>query len=296
MGSSSSEGLKRVFSPHPKNEIENCKLLEQSQSIAKIGSWYLDLESEKLTWSAETFKIFEIDASTPVTYRDFLSFVHPDDQDYVNEAWKTAAKGSKYNIEHRIVVNGKTKWVHERAEVVAGPSGQIVSAFGAVHDITDRMEAQLQLQQVNSNLRKALEEIAVLKAAIDEVFAVTIANAKGEIEYINSMFTTKTGYEQIHAIGKTHNLLNSGYHSAGFYQNLWQTITSGKIWKGRIRDKTRDGSIIWFYTIIIPESDEATLKPLKYYAFMQEITAEKEKEQEILGVLKSYLSSSGGPA
>jgi len=121
-------------------------LLNRAQQVANIGSWRLDVKANELEWSEQTYRIFGIAPGTKLTYEAFLEAVHPDDRDLVDSAWSAALEGAPYEIDHRIVVNGQVKWVHERAELEL-EDGELVRGIGTVHDITITREAQNQAQE-----------------------------------------------------------------------------------------------------------------------------------------------------
>ncbi|MCX6916383.1 MAG: PAS domain S-box protein, partial [Verrucomicrobia bacterium] len=121
--------------------------LNRAQAVAHIGSWSLDVAHDILNGSAETRRIFGIAPETPLTYRSFLTCLHPDDQARVDRAWQAALRGAPYDIEHRIVVENQVKWVRERAELEAGADGNIRRALGTVQDITERKQAETALRE-----------------------------------------------------------------------------------------------------------------------------------------------------
>ncbi|MCQ8126972.1 sensor domain-containing phosphodiesterase [Methylomonas rivi] len=120
--------------------------LNRAQAVAKIGSWRLDLGQGSLEWSAETYRIFGLSSDIPVDYPLFLSHVHPDDLDHLNNAWQAALKGAPYRIEHRIVVKGDIRWVEERAELEFDAAGNCLAGVGTVQDITERKLAQARIE------------------------------------------------------------------------------------------------------------------------------------------------------
>ena len=111
--------------------------LSRAQEVARIGSWRLDVRLNKLTWSDEAYRIFAVEVGRTLTYEDFLSYVHPDDRAYVNNKWQAALLGERYDIEHRILVEGQIKWVREKAELEFGEEGKLEGGFGVVQDITE---------------------------------------------------------------------------------------------------------------------------------------------------------------
>ncbi len=131
---------------------ENEAMLNRAQAVAKLGSWYLNLTYNQLSWSDETCRIFGTPSGTPLAYEDFILCVHPDDRAAVNAAWQAALKGAPYDITHRIVVAGETKWVREMAELVFDAKGQFYTATGTVQDVTE-------IRQAEELLRSAIETI-----------------------------------------------------------------------------------------------------------------------------------------
>ncbi|MFA6169388.1 MAG: PAS domain S-box protein [Candidatus Margulisiibacteriota bacterium] len=111
--------------------------LQKSQELALVGSWDFDITNDILTWTDETYKIFNVPAGAPVSYDKFVGFVHPDDRAAVISAWQAALVSKQYDIEHRIIVDGRVKWVREKAELQSDKQGKAVRCIGAVVDITD---------------------------------------------------------------------------------------------------------------------------------------------------------------
>jgi len=124
---------------------ESRKDLDRAQEVGNIGSWRLDVHKNEFICSDENHRIFGIPKDTPLTYEAFLSTVHPDDREYVDKEWKAGLKGEPYDIEHRIVVDGKIKWVREKAYIEFDKDGAIVNGFGITQDITERKQAEHQL-------------------------------------------------------------------------------------------------------------------------------------------------------
>lgn len=140
---------------HKEAEIvlhESREDLKRAQAVAHTGSWRLDVRRNKLLWSDETHRIFGIPKSRYLTYEVFLARVHPDDKEYVDRNWKAALRGEPYDIEHRIVVAGKIKWIRERAEVEFDRRGKLRGGFGTCQDITERKHAEESLQRAHDEL------------------------------------------------------------------------------------------------------------------------------------------------
>jgi PAS domain S-box-containing protein len=154
--------------------------LNRAQSVANAGSWRLDIGSNQLLWSDETYRIFGIPRETPMTYEIFLSSIHPDDREYVDQKWTAALHGEPYDIEHRIVVNEAVKWVREKAELEFDSKGELKSGFGTVQDITERKLSEEQYR-------------TIVRTAMDGFWLV---DAEGKIIDVNDSYCRLTGYSR----------------------------------------------------------------------------------------------------
>ena len=142
--------------------------LNRAQAIAHLGSWYLDLRQNRLTWSDEVFRIFGIPKDARLTYETFLAMVHPEDRDGVDRAWQLALRGAPYDIEHRIVVRGELKWVRERAQLELDQAGNATGGVGTVQDITARKRAEAEIHRVSRTNRALSRCNEALIRATDE--------------------------------------------------------------------------------------------------------------------------------
>ncbi len=134
--------------------------LKRSQEIAQLGSWELDVERNRLSWSNEVYRIFGlVSGSVAPTYEAFLEYVHPDDRAAVDTAYTESLRAGRanYEIEHRIVrpATGEVRWVHERCEHLRDEAGRVARSTGMVLDITERKRAEENLRRGQSLLTQA---------------------------------------------------------------------------------------------------------------------------------------------
>lgn len=130
-----------------------------------------------------------------------------------------------------------------------------------------------------------MHEITYYKYALDESSIVAITDNKGIINYVNDNFCNISKYTAEELIGKNHRIVNSGYHSKSFFENLWTTISNGEVWKGEIKNRAKDGSYYWVYTTIVPFLD-ANKQPYQYVSIRTDITDKKRAEEELKIILK----------
>ena len=144
---------------------------------------------------------------------------------------------------------------------------QIIGFLGIAKDISDRKQAELERQQL-------IQELSAFKQALDQSAIVVITDAEGVISYVNDRFSAISGYSRDELMGKTHRLLNSGYHPPAFFQDLWQTIASGHVWRGEVCNQAKNGSLYWVASTIVPFLDEGG-RPFQYLAIRFDITDRK---------------------
>jgi PAS domain S-box-containing protein len=136
------------------------------------------------------------------------------------------------------------------------------------------------LEDLEVELKKSMQALINLKFALDESSIVAITDAQGKITYVNKQFCFISQYSSEELIGYNHRIINSGFHSQEFFKQMWQTIFLGKVWKGEIRNKSKDGSYYWVDTTIVPFLNEEGM-PYQYLAIRYDISERKRVEEEL---------------
>lgn len=97
-----------------------------------------------------------------------------------------------------------------------------------------------------------VQELADVTATLNNSSLVAMTDIEGTINYVNDKFIELSKYSEEELIGQNHRILKSGFHTPEFYEDLWRTISSGKIWQGELRNRAKDGSIYWVRSTIMP--------------------------------------------
>ncbi len=128
--------------------------LDQAQTIGKFGTWEYDLINDTIFWTQENYKIFGMPEGAKITSGQIMAMVHPDDRATLNKHWRNTMEGQPYDIEHRILVNKRIKWVREKAKLLHNDKGDLVRLIGITQDITYRINIEKKLEDAKRKVEE----------------------------------------------------------------------------------------------------------------------------------------------
>lgn len=163
--------------------------------------------------------------------------------------------------------DGSQHWLTTVKRPLIDPAGTCDKLLAVAMDITPRKQAEAEKDLLLAAIQQAGE-------------AIVITDATGAIQYVNPAFEEVTGYRKEEVLGQNPRILKSGQHDQEFYQNLWQTITSGLIWRGRIVNRRRDGTLFTEEATISPVFDDKG-RIVNFLAVKKNITQELEMARQL---------------
>jgi len=136
------------------------------------------------------------------------------------------------------------------------------------------------IKAANDKLQALAQDLHFQIFALDQHAVVSSTDTEGIITYANDKFCNISGYSREELIGQNHRIVNSNEHPPEVFEDMWHTITSGNVWHGEIKNKTKTGHFYWVAATIVPFID-TNGKPFKYIAIRTDITKRKEMEVNI---------------
>ncbi|GMT44838.1 MAG: hypothetical protein IEMM0006_0670 [bacterium] len=198
----------------------------------------------------------------------FWDIVHPLDRALVKRRGQRRVKKMSVpkNYQFRMLTKtGETRWVDFTAGYLQFEGKN--AGIGSIHDITKEKQAG--------------EEIRMLSAAVEQSpLSVVITNLDAKIEYVNDSFTRITGYTFQEVVGQNSSILQSGETPQSVYDDLWETLLKGRVWRGEFINKRKNGENYYEYAVIAPIKDEAG-KVRRFIAMKEDVTRRKQLEIDL---------------
>ena len=144
------------------------------------------------------------------------------------------------------------------------PDGGVV----VFRDVTAAKLAERRVQE-------SVKQLEDLRYAVNQAALVGVTDRDGHIIYTNEKFCEVSGYAKDELVGQTHRVVNSGFHPVEFFRELWLTITAGRVWRGRICNRAKDGRHFWVDTTIVPLLVDG--QPDRYVALRTDVNQTMER-------------------
>ncbi|BAZ33370.1 two-component sensor histidine kinase [Cylindrospermum sp. NIES-4074] len=215
--------------------------LASAQQIAHVGSWEWNLETQQRHWSTETFRIFGLNPSqSEPNLAEFVQMIHPDDrahmQIYMGQA---IAHGIPFNVEYRIVrPDGSMRYLESKAEIVKNAQGQTVKLLGAILDITERKQTELEIIRSRDLLEAIYNESADALFLVDAQTLLTTDCNDRAVE----LFEASSKAELLNIEGQT---LQKRQFTPEELATIIEEIDKQRLWSREIEYITKQGNSFW---------------------------------------------------
>ena len=168
---------------------------------------------------------------------------------------------------------GEFYWIDLNIQPLFDNEGLHTGFMAVEIDITERRKFEETIAGQNKSLREITD-------ALDQSSLVSVSDKNGKIVRANQKFCEISKYSEEELIGNYYSIVNSNYHSAEFWSTIWSTISSGKIWRGEIKNKSKEGAFYWVDSIIYPIVDKRGSIE-HYLGIYHEITNRKNAEYSL---------------
>ncbi len=148
------------------------------------------------------------------------------------------------NENENIRKNGERVWVLWTNRAIRNSMGEIVEILAVGNDVSARKRAE-----------QELDRLATVVEQVSE--GIFITDRRGDIIYVNPAFEKISGFSRTDILGQNFRILKSDRHDEPFYRRMWQTISSGGLWKGRLVNRMENSELQEFETTITPIRDSS---------------------------------------
>jgi len=199
--------------------------------------------------------------------------LYENDQKQYASSVQSMLRGEResFSMELQCVSDGD--WIRAFFYLIKNNDGQGQYIFAQIQDISEK-------KADDEKLKALLNDLQFLQSTINRHAIVSRTDAKGIITSVNESFCTVSGYSSDELMGSDHKLVKSGVHNKGFYKDLWGTIISGNVWQGEVCNRSKDGSLYWVATTIVPHIGPEG-KPDAFLSVRTDITKQKKAEERI---------------
>ncbi|HEX9262708.1 MAG TPA: PAS domain S-box protein [Candidatus Bathyarchaeia archaeon] len=232
----------------------NQKRFKQAQTVAHIGVWDWQIQSDVLVWSEETHKVLGLPLDMVPSVEKFLDRVHPDDLAFVRKSIDEALKGKPYNIDMRIIrTDGVTVWANSTGEVEYDKEGKPARFFGMFQDITERRKMQEKLREYSENLEQIVAQRTLqlnetkdyLQRMVCRLPLALIAwDKEYKVTTWNPEATQMFGFSESEFLGKDPNNLFPSKQGLRPLGTVWKQLQKGESADIECENLTKDGKTI----------------------------------------------------
>ena len=249
--------------------MENKANATRALDLMDIGWWTYSRCSGVFECSKAIHRLFLLPYDIEIDFADLTNLIP--DRDNLLESLELLDDEYRFFEKEltALTSEGKNIWLKVSIELL---NHEKQLYLGVMKDITkEKILAESRITLMNEQIR--------YKNTVGKLAIIAETDLRGTITFVNDKFCEVTGYKKHELIGKTHRLVNSGYHPKDFFKQMWETLLSGEVWQGRICNARKDESVYWVQTNIAPIYRDN--KITGFFSMRIEITNQVALEEEI---------------
>ncbi len=252
-------------------DFENVKTLLEQYKLAVDKSTILSKSdlSGKITYANEQLCKISGYSKEELVGKQHNILRHPDmPKEAFREMWETIRSGKIWKgVVKNKGKNGDTYIVDATIIPIIDSKGNILEYIGIRHDITaqelnkELLNAKIEektkdLQDAFNRLEITNQKINEYVELIDKNIIISSTDLYGIITYASNAFSDISGYAKEELVGQPHSIVRHPDMQANVFKEMWETIKSGKIWSGEVKNKKKDGGYYWVFATITPNFDK----------------------------------------
>ena len=277
----------------------NVALLEQYKRVVDATSILSKADAKgKITYVNEQFCKISQYSFEELIGQPHSMLRHPDmPKETFEDMWQTIQSKKTWHgkVKNR-AKDGSSYIVDATIVPILGDNNEIIEYIGLRYDITELEQykelLQIDLDTTATNLNQKIHTIAEYEKAINESASFSRTDLNGKIVHVNDNFCKINGYAKEEMLGRSHNLIRHPDMPAEFFRELWSTIKAKKVWKGIIKNLSKDGKTSYMSTTIVPILD-LNEEPIEYMSIRFEVTDLIDLQKEIENTQKEVVYTMG---
>ncbi len=254
--------------------LQSDQRLRLHREMSPLGFLEWDENFHAVEWNAACERIFGYtrkeaigkhakDLILPVEAHDLVDQIY---QDLMRQT------GGHHSINKNVTKDGRIITCEWFNTTLVDKDGKATGVASVCNDITEQMQAEQSIRK----LSQAVEQSPA---------SIMITDVEGKIEFVNARFSETTGYSLAEALGQNPRILKSGETPADEYRRLWETISSGGVWRGEFHNRKKSGELFWEQATIAPIRDAGNAIT-HFLAVKEDITERKNLEEQLRQVQK----------
>ncbi len=252
--------------------------LRQAQETAHLGNWEIDLASDRSKWSDEAYRIYGLaPGEHQFSFEQWMSFIHPEDAPKVAKAVKTANETlTDFAFDHRILRrDGVIRHVYTEGKFEFDAAGKPTGLYGIVHDITERKEAEEEVQKSNERFQYATKASSDIIWELNfETKKYLLHEGKQKLFGVDTTLTWETGVEGTYIVPEDRELVRASFGEA-------RMDPERTLWEMEYRLQGADGAVIHIvnHAIFIRDKKGRVMRAI---GALTDITERKRLEENLL--------------